>query len=379
MVKKTFVSLGIIAAFAVSYWMLSRPEIIAVRLTTADTGLVESTVANTRAGTIKACNRSRLSLPIGGQVDELLVDEGDRVKQGQLLLRLWNADQLARVKDAEARITVSQAALKETCHTAALDKRELKRIQGMAAKKLVSEEQLDSASTRAMISATSCKKARASIKVAEAFLELQTALYDKTQLVAPFAGVVAEINGEIGEYLTPSPPGVATPPAVDLIADDCLYVAAPIDEVDASRIAIDMPARITLDAFRGQAFSGHVTRIAPYVKEFEKQARTVDVDVSFDQIPEDIHLLVGYSADIEVIIKQHKNTLRIPTESLFDDDQVLLFRSTDNTLKQRTIRTGLGNWIHTEVLEGLEKDDQILISLDTEGAIAGASVSPLPE
>jgi len=379
MVKKTFVVLTIIAAFAVSYRMLSRPEVIAVRLTAVDTGLVESTVANTRAGTIKACNRSRLSLPIGGQVDELLVDEGDHVKQGQILLRLWNSDQQARVKDAQARVTVSQAVLKESCHTAALDKRELKRIQGLAAKRLVSEEQLDNADTRAVISATSCKKAQAGIHVAEAFLELQTALYDKTQLVAPFAGVVAEINGEIGEYLTPSPPGVATPPAVDLIADDCLYVAAPIDEVDASRIALGMPARITLDAFRGQAFTGHITRIAPYVKEFEKQARTVDVDVSFERTPEDIRLLVGYSADIEVIIKQHENTLRIPTESLFDDDQVLLFRSIDNTLEQRTIRTGIGNWVHTEVLEGLKKDEQILISLDTEGAIADASVSPLLE
>ncbi len=377
--KKISILIALAIALGIGYWAISRPDIITVRLVTVKKGLVEATVANTRAGTIKACKRSRLSLPIGGQVDELLVDEGDRVKKGQLLLKLWNADQQARVRDGEARVVASRSALIEACHTSSLDQRELARVQGLAAKKLVSDERLDNAKTRAAISIASCDKARANVTVAKSFLELQTALFNKTQLVAPFAGVVAEINGEIGEYLTPSPPGVATPAAIDLIADDCLYVTAPIDEVDAGRIAVDMTARITLDAFRGRSLAGSVRRIAPYVKEFEKQARTVDVDVDFDAIPKDIHLLVGYSADIEVIVKQSKNTLRIPTEAIFDGDQVLRFHNTDTGLEQITIRTGIGNWVYTEVLEGIAENDQILLSLDTEGAVRGAQVQPITE
>ena len=61
-------------------------------------------------------------------------------------------------------------------------------------------------------------------------------------LTAPFDGVVAEVNAELGEYVTPSPPGIPTPPAVDLIDDRCLYVTAPIDEVDAPEIRTGMPA-----------------------------------------------------------------------------------------------------------------------------------------
>ncbi len=374
--KKTLLIVVSILVVTAIYWQLNRQELIAVRLTKVEQGRVEATVANTRAGTIKACQRSRLSMPIGGQVADLLVDEGDRVEKGQVLIQLWNEDQQARVAEANTRVTAAEEGVKESCHNAALDARELKRKQGLAAKKLVSEEALDTAQTRASVSSFACAKARAGVETAQATLALQSALLEKTRLRAPFAGVVAEINGEVGEFITPSPPGIATPPAVDLIALDCLYVSAPIDEVDAAAIELNMPARISLDAFRGRIFNGHVSRIAPYVKEFEKQARTVDIEVAFDALPEDLTLLIGYSADIEIILSQRGSALRIPTETVIDGNRVLLYDATTGLLSYRQFKPGLSNWTSTEVLEGLSEGDDILLSLDTEGAIEGAVVTP---
>ena len=377
--KKTLliiVSLFIVAAI---YWQLNREEVVAVRLTKVEQGRVEATVANTRAGTIKACQRSRLSMPTGGQVADLLVDEGDRVEKGQVLIQLWNDDQQARVAEAGTRVTVAQESVKESCHNAALDAREYKRKQGLAAKKLVSEEALDTAQTRASVSSFACAKARAGVETAQATLALQSALFEKTRLRAPFAGVIAEINGEVGEFITPSPPGIATPPAVDLIALDCLYVSAPIDEVDAAAIALNMPARISLDAFRGQVFKGRVSRIAPYVKEFEKQARTVDIEVTFDALPGDLVLLIGYSADIEIILSQRESALRIPTETVIDGNRVLLYDSATGLLSYRQFKPGLSNWTSTEVVEGLSEGDDLLLSLDTEGATEGARVTPIAQ
>ena len=364
-----------IALFA--YWYSSSSDPIAVYLTTVETGQVEATVANTRAGTIKACQRSRISLPVGGQVAELLVDEGDYVKAGQILIRLWNDDKAARVDEAEAGLTVSRAAAGGSCDTAALDARELRRQKGLAAKNLISVEKLDAAQTRANVSSSACTRTKAGIVTAQAALKLQTALYEKTLLRAPFPGVIAEINGELGEYVTPSPPGVATPPAVDLIGTDCIYVSAPIDEVDAADIRLGMPAKITLDAFRGRTFAGTVSRIAPYVKEFEKQARTVDIDVKFTEIPKDIVLLVGYSADIEIVLQGRSNVLRVATEAVIDGNRVLRYDPDTSYLDSASISTGLSNWTYTEIKSGLAEGDTILLSLDTEGAIAGALVSPV--
>ena len=193
---------------------------------------------------------------------------------------------------------------------------------------------------------------------------------ERTRLTAPFAGIVAEVNGEIGEFVTPSPVGIPTPPAVDLIDISCLYVSAPIDEVDAPQIRVGMPANISLDAMAKKIFAGKVRRIAPYVLEMEKQARTVDVEVDF-LCPEECEgMLPGYSADIEVIIKENEKTLRVPTEAILEGNKVLVFTS-DDTLQKREIKTGLSNWAWTEVTEGLAEGDEVVVSVDRDGVEDG--------
>ncbi|MDB6061371.1 MAG: Membrane-fusion protein, partial [Verrucomicrobiaceae bacterium] len=197
------------------------------------------------------------------------------------------------------------------------------------------------------------------------------AVLERFQLRAPFAGVVAEINGEIGEYVTPSPPGVATPPAVDLIDTSCLYATAPIDEVDAAALKLGMPVKITLDAFRGREFAGKLTRIAPYVLDLEKQARTVDVDVRFDQVPGDVSLLIGYSADVTIVLNNLPRVLRVPTEALFNNNQVWMLDG-DSKLRKRELQLGIGNFTFTEVRSGLKEGDAVVRSPDQPGLLDGA-------
>ncbi len=375
--RKILIALIIMLGLGGLFYWLNRTEIPQVRVATLETGLVESLVANTRAGTVRSCRRSKLSLPLGGTVATLHVKNGDRVQQGQLLLELWNNDQKARLEQAQAHLRATRLNVEEICHRAAHDKRELDRAETLARKKVISSEALDSARTKADISTHTCERAGVETKVAETQVSLQQALLDQTQLKAPFSGVVAEINGEVGEFVTPSPPGIVTPPAVDLIADDCLYVRAPIDEVDAAAIQVGMPARITLDAFRGQFFTGVVTRIAPYVQDYEKQARTVDIEAHFKPMPTEVTLLVGYSADIEVILQHNDSTLRVPTEAVIELNKVMLV-GTDNVLSLREFEPGLANWTWTEAKSGLTAGDRVLLSLDATGAEAGARVQVAP-
>lgn len=356
-------------------WWGTRPKPVEVRLATVDEGPVEATVANTRAGTVKACRRSRLSLHAGGRVAELRVKEGDRVQKGDLLLRLESEDRAALVAQARAQIAAAEKREQQACRTADYDQREFERSRQLAADKLISVQALDAARTRAASSADACAAARAERKVAVASDRLADSQLAQTELRAPFAGIVAEVNGEIGEYATPSPPGVATPPAVDLIDDSCLYVTAPVDEVDAAKLKIGQPARVSLDAYRGRSFPARVTRLAPYVLDLEKQARTVDVDVTFDAVPKDILLLAGQSADIEVVLAQ-QTLLRLPTEAVQEGNRVLVYDPATGRLAARTFTPGIGNWTWTGIARGLARGEQVVLSLDRKGVADGARVVP---
>jgi HlyD family secretion protein len=370
--RLVFYFLILATAAAALYAWFGRERPIAVVVKSADRGQVQDTTANTRAGTIKACNRAGISPSIGGQIASLPVEVGDRVETGTLLLELWNADLSAEVALAASQTKASEALGRQACVLAEVARRDAKRLQTLRNKGLATEEEADKADGDARAQAAACEAARASADVSRARLDVARASLDRTRLQAPFAGIVAEINGEVGEFVTPSPVGIPTPPAIDLVDIGCLYASAPIDEVDAPGIRVGMRATISLDAFPERKFEGKVRRIAPYVLDVEKQARTVDVEVDF-AVPEDTHnMLPGYSADIEVVLQQHSDVIRIPTEAVLEGDKVLLLGA-DARLAERTLETGLSNWEFTEVLSGLEAGDSVVVSVDRDGVQDGAA------
>ncbi len=362
----------VITVLAYATWYVTRPDPIEVELATITRGIVEATVVNTRAGTIKACRRANLSPASGGQITQLWVKEGDRVQKGQTLLALWNADLVAQHELAQRQLSMAQERSREACIIADNAHRESTRTQQLVNKGFISPQGAEDADATARARQAGCDAARSDIKRAQAQIRVTQAGLERTVLIAPFAGIVAQITGELGEYTTPSPPGVPTPPAIDLIDDSCLYVSAPMDEVDAPKIKIGQKARISLDAMSGKSFQGTVRRIAPYVTEIEKQARTVDIEVNFDQTPKDI-LLVGYSADIEAIIEKRDNVLRIPTQAIRQNKTTLVL-DTANKLEERSLKTGLANWGFTEILSGLDEGEQVLISFDQDDLKVGALV-----
>lgn len=368
--RTAIIALSLLAASGILFWALSRPTPVPVALATVERGLVESTVSNTRAGTVKACRRAKLAPTSGGLIYQLKVRESQRVKKGQVLIELWNKDLLAQKKIAMEQLTASQDHLKEVCPLAEAAESDMKRKAALREKGFISAQGLENSKADAKSKQASCDAAKAQIKEAKARIDLADAGIEKSTIVAPFDGIIAKVSGELGEFTTPSPPGIPTPPAIDLIDDSCLYVTAPIDEVDAPAIRIGMPTRITLDAFPGRHFAGRVSRIAPYVLDIEKQARTVDVDVDFVNRKDEKPLLVGYSADAEVILASHAAALRIPTRALLEGNRVLVLK--EGKLEERTVKTGLSNWAYSEVLGGLKAGEEVVVSLEKSGVKAGA-------
>jgi len=328
-------------------------------------------VANTRAGTVKACRRAKLAPAQGGQIAALHAREGDHVERDQILLELWNRDVAAQLRLARSEARTASARSAEACLVAQNAARDARRIEKLHAQKLSSEEQVDQAQTNASAKEQACLAAQAEVQVSNARISLAEANLERTLLRAPFPGVVAEVNGEVGEFVTPSPTGIPTPPAIDLVDISCLYVSAPIDEVDAPAIRPGMDARLSLDAFPGKHFKGVVQRVAPYVLDVEKQARTVEIETVFLD-PNDFRpMLPGYSADVEVILDRHPRVLRVPSEALLENNRVLVYRKSDHVLELRDVKTGLANWQYTEVTAGLNAGDRVVLSVDREGVRAG--------
>lgn len=362
--------LALLAGAVILVLWLTRPDPVRVVVAPVARGRVEETVANTRAGTLEACRRARLAPPTGGTVVQLPVKAGDAVREGDLLLELWNRDLDAQARLALAEIASAGAREREACLLAEQARREAGRLAALGREGIAATDAVEQARAKADAQDAACQAARSAGEQARARLGVVGAERQRTVLRAPFDGIVADVTAELGEIVTPSPPGIPTPPAVDLIEQGCLYVTAPFDEVDAPRVRPGMTARITLDALPGRVFQGRVRRVAPFVLDREKQARTVDVEAELLDEREIAGLVPGYSADVEVLLSAREGVLRVPTEAIGENNRVLVLA--EGRLVAREIGVGAANWQFTEVARGLVEGDRIVLSLDREGVAPGA-------
>jgi HlyD family secretion protein len=370
--KRVIIIVLIIAAGLALRFTILRPQPIEISAHKIETGKVEETVTNSKAGTVKVRQRSKLSPEIGGRVVFLGAREGERVKAGQVILRLESSDLKASVSLSERATQSARSNMKEACVASDTAAREFERNQALNRQGIVSESILDQARNTFEAAKARCEASRSEIRRAEAAVEVARANLQKTELRAPFDGVVAQLSTEVGEWITPSPPGVPIPPVIDILDNSHVYVEAPIDETDAGRLTPGLPVRISLDPFPDQTFRGKLTRIAPFVQDIEGQNRTVAVEAEFEDANFARSLLPGTSADVEVILRVQESVLRIPTYALMEGNKVLVVEK--GKLVSRPVKTGLRNWEFAEVREGLKAGELVALSLDQAQVTEGAEV-----
>ncbi len=343
-------------------YKIVRPDPVPVTVYRLTRGTVEETVTNSKAGTVKARRRARISPEIGGRVAFIGFRPGAQVRKGEILLRISDSDLKASLALAEQDLATSRASAQEACLAADLAGRDLRRTQDLKDDRIVSAEMLDRLQSQSDSAAARCRAARANAERAQAAIDLARANLNKGVLRAPFDGVVAELKAEVGEWVSPSPPALPIPPVFDIIDPRSIYVSAPLDEVDTGKIHPSQPALVTLDPYPNRSFKGHVSRVAPYVQDIQEQNRTLEVEVDFDDVEFARSLLPGTSADVEVILRSVEKVLRIPTYALLEGDRVLVFNG--GHLVARQVVTGLRNWEYAEVKDGLSEGDPVVVSLD---------------
>ena len=351
------------------------PEPLEVRVAEVSRGRVEQTVTNSRAGTVKARRRSQISPEVGGRVVAIPFREGQRFHKGDVLLRLDPSVPEARIALSRRELQAAEAQRQQSCLNAERAARESNRLKKLAAEGIVSTDAYDQSQTGAAAAEAACRAARSGVDQARATIELGARQQGQTVIRAPFDGIVADLSVEMGEYTTPSPPGMPIPPVLDVLDPGSIYVSAPMDEVDSARIHPGQTARVTVDSFPGRHFKGHVDRVAPYVLDREEQNRTMEIEVDLEDPGEDVRLLPGTSADVEILLTAREDVPRIPTAALLEGDKVLV--ADHGVLAERPVKIGLKNWDWTEIVSGLSPGDLVVTALDRPEVKPGAKVKPV--
>lgn len=337
--RKWILRLVVLAALVVGgVWArltVFAPEPVEVRVVRVERGRVEATVTNSRAGTVKARRRAKLSPETSGRVVALGALEGERVTAGAVIVRLDDAVQRAQLEAARRALETAEARNRESCVTAAQAKRELDRNRELLADKVISPNVFDRIESEHERAAAGCATAAAMVEEARTAVSLAETELDRTRIVAPFDGILAEVTVEVGEWITPSPPGVPIPSVIDLIDTGSIYVSAPMDEVDSAVIHAGQRVRVTLDPYPDRSFDGSVSRVAPYVLDVEEQNRTVEIEVDLGDRDLAATLLPGTSADVEVVLDVHEGVLRIPTNTLLEGERVLVLPPRDEEAGRR--------------------------------------------
>lgn len=349
-------ALAVILVVAAMAW--PRAPIL-VDVAPVERSAVEERVSSASSGEIEPAARATLRAETVARVVSVRAKAGDRVEAGAELVRL---DDRALAAAATAARVQRETAERDVATAEALQKRGAITDQALA--QAVSARDL----------------ARANLGLAEANLA-------RSRVAAPFAGLVARLPVQEGDSV------VVGQAMAEVVDDSSLFVRAAFDEVDAVSLQLGANALVRLDAFPDRVLAATVDRVDPVVGGDSlggaetgalaiagKRDRTVGVRVALEDRPAGTKVVVGMSADVEIVLHRREGVLRVPSAAiLHSKGETFAYVLDGRRLERRDVETGVSNWEHVEVLSGLREGERVLVSLDAEGIRDGVRAEPRPQ
>jgi HlyD family secretion protein len=302
----------------------------------------------TSSGYVVARRKAVVSAKIQGRLAELKVEEGSRVREGQLLARLESADYEAQVSRASAQLERAQADLAE-------NQRQLRQAERLTSENIMARDQLEAAQSRVRIAEAGVSQARADMAFAQATLR-------NTRILAPFTGTVVKKMAEVGESVAPIPPGVnisTSSGAIVALADlETLEVEADVAESNVARLGPEQPAEVTVEAFPDRRYRAVLRQVIPTA---DRTKATVQVKVTI--LDKDQNLKPEMSAKVTFLERARPAgaggsaetpVVVIPAEALVTrEGKPVVFEIVDGKARQRAILTGPTRQGQVVVLQGL--------------------------
>jgi HlyD family secretion protein len=349
--------------------------------------LAKSVVAT---GKVTPITKVEVKSKASGIVKKLLVDYGDRVKQGQLLAQLDKIEIEAQVAQSKAGLEAAQANLASSqadYERSKVDaegpdvpplKRAYERATGMAKDGVVSQSALDDAEKNYTMAVNKQNVARAQMivlkaKIAQAQANVVQDQANLTQLeeqlsytdiVSPIDGIVLSRDVEMGDAVSSILVLGSSATLVMTLGDTSeVYVKGKVDESDIGKVYLGQRARIKVESFKDKTFEGKVTKISPMGVE-KDNVTTFEVRVSIQNPGGE--LKAEMTANAEIILDEHKNVLQIPEGAIiYDKDKKASVEVPDPKGKDGkdkiAVNIGISNGAKTEVLSGLKEGQEVVL------------------
>lgn len=369
--------LAVIAVLGgIVYWLKFSP--VPVSEHQVELGEIVAEVMGT--GTLEAHFKSTISPRISGRIQEVLVDMGDSVTAGKLLVKLDDVDMKPQVEIAQASVVVSQAALDRLQadrvqalavleQTAANHERALRLRPGGA----ISQEDVDKITADWKIAQAGVTRAdaaliegRKQLIAAETSLAYRKALLGDTEIVAPSDGLIVQRQRDPGDIAVP---GSAV---LSLISTKELWITAWVDETEMSRVAVGQPARVVFRSEPDHGYRGEVTRLG---RQADRETREFTVDVRVLELPK--NWATAQRAEVYVETARKPGVTVLPAQYiLWRDEKPGVFVRKGQHAAWRDLTLGLRGRESVEVVVGLEPGDWVVAPADGKNsAIEGRRIS----
>jgi HlyD family secretion protein len=294
--------------------------------------------------------------------------EGTSVRRGDAMLLLDSSTAQTQLDVARRDLDALEAAAEAARSAATLARQQHDRIAQLRKSDLMSQGEMDQSNSALERADAELKAAEARLERARSAVHLAQDELQHLRVLAPFDGVVTQRLVEVGESVVPGEP------VIEVMDADRLYVEAPLDEIDIGRLREGLPARVTLDPYRGRTWHGVVSRVSPIVNDIKEQNRTLQVEVDLMAEASAPRPKPGTSADVEIILDARTDVLRVPTNAVIEGKRVLVAES--GKIVSKDVEVGLKNWDWTEVRGGLKEGELVVTSLEKQGVKAGVRAAP---
>lgn len=314
-----------------------------------------------------------LSSEVIGKVSELYVEEGDTVREGQLLLQVDDTNFIAGLEQSQAAERITSIDIERQEVRIENLSRQFERSQSLHLRKMIGDDEFDSVKNQLDLARIDLKSSRERLAQARAQLDQVNDNLSKTKIVSPIDGVITSLDIKVGETAIASSTNIPGSSLMTIANPASIYTEVLVDEADVANIEIGQRTEIVAIAYPDQPMQGVVRYIANTAKIAPgRQGLSFTVKIEITD-PGDVVLRPGMSCRAEIFTRQDQEVVAVPIQAvIFEEDRSALRSEyfvfvNDNGIARKTkIEVGISDDEYQELMSSIDDNIEIIVGPDQE-------------